>query len=241
MNQQPTEKQRLKRDEFLIKPRTLEVHSIFHTIQGEGPFVGTPSVFVRLAGCNLQCPLCDTDYTSIRDEYKIDELVRAVNLARQADNAKGTTLVVITGGEPFRQDITFHVWALLDAGYRVQIETNGTLFIPDFPYDQVTVVCSPKTGKINAQLAPHITALKYVIRAGEVMADGLPALALGHAAHPRVARPPQGFKGTVYVQPCDEAAAPLPPGHMMLPSEPYQRNLEACIKSALTHGYTLGI
>ena len=39
---------------------TLEVHSIFKTIQGEGPFCGTPAVFIRLAGCNLQCPWCDT-------------------------------------------------------------------------------------------------------------------------------------------------------------------------------------
>ena len=43
--------------------RSYDVHSIFPTIQGEGPFVGQPAIFIRLAGCNLQCPACDTDYT----------------------------------------------------------------------------------------------------------------------------------------------------------------------------------
>jgi len=50
MNQQPIEKQ------FLHPKGDLEVHSIFLTIQGEGPFTGQRAVFVRLAGCNLQCP-----------------------------------------------------------------------------------------------------------------------------------------------------------------------------------------
>ena len=243
MNQQPIEKQHLNED-VPIARRTVDVHSVFFTIQGEGPFVGTPSVFVRLAGCNLQCPLCDTDYTSSRFQVTPEALEDCVATVQRDVGGKvigKAPLVVITGGEPFRQDITFHVWALLDAGYQVQIETNGTLFIRDFPYDRVTVVCSPKTGKINAQLLPHITALKYVIRAGEVMDDGLPVNALGHAAHPRVARPPQGFKGTVYVQPVDEAAVPHTPGHVMLPSDPYQRNLAAAIRSAMAFGYTLGV
>ena len=60
MNQQAPEKQQLRGDGLLA------VHSIFYTIQGEGPFAGETAVFVRLAGCNLQCPLCDTDYTSDR-------------------------------------------------------------------------------------------------------------------------------------------------------------------------------
>src|SRR3954467_9071958 len=43
---------------------SLSIHSIFYTLQGEGPYSGCPAVFMRLAGCNLQCPGCDTDYTS---------------------------------------------------------------------------------------------------------------------------------------------------------------------------------
>ena len=55
INKQPIEKREPSYE------GTLQVHSIFKTIQGEGPFCGTPCVFVRLAGCNLQCPACDTD------------------------------------------------------------------------------------------------------------------------------------------------------------------------------------
>ena len=57
-NTQPAEKQ--VKSSGLI----LAINSIFYTIQGEGPFAGSPAVFVRLAGCNLQCPMCDTEYTS---------------------------------------------------------------------------------------------------------------------------------------------------------------------------------
>lgn len=240
MNQQPIEKQ-TKLGTRPIKP--LDVHSVFYTIQGEGPFAGSPAVFVRLAGCNLQCPLCDTDYTSKREFLTTVDLRDRVIAASDGLPAnhtqairtreamrKPSPLVVITGGEPFRQDITYHVWALLDAGFPVQIETNGTLFIPDFPYERVTIVCSPKAGKVNKHLAPYITAYKYVIRAGEVAPDGLPTLALAHPASPRVARPPHGFMGTVYVQPCDE-------GNNVRNS----KNLTAAVDSAMKHGYTLGI
>ena len=58
---------------------SLEVFKIFPTIQGEGPFTGRRSVFVRLAGCNLQCPMCDTDYTSNRVRFESGALLTAVN------------------------------------------------------------------------------------------------------------------------------------------------------------------
>ena len=80
----------------------LQVHSIFHTIQGEGPFAGTPAVFIRLAGCNLKCPGCDTEYTSKRKEMTVAQILDAIYEVSSIT----TKLVVITGGEPFRQDLT---------------------------------------------------------------------------------------------------------------------------------------
>ena len=48
---------------------TLNVHSRAETIQGEGPYAGCPAAFIRLAGCNLQCPRCDTEYTPGKDTH----------------------------------------------------------------------------------------------------------------------------------------------------------------------------
>lgn len=222
INSQPVEKQKLREDGLL------EVHSIFYTIQGEGPFAGVPAVFVRLAGCNLQCPMCDTDYTSDR------RMVGPMGLVELVDAVNGkASLVVITGGEPFRQNITPAVNALLDADFRVQIETNGTLYLADFPYDRATVVCSPKAGQLNHRLAEHkgaVTAFKYVLRHGNLAPDGLPVHALAHPAAPQVARPPSDFEGAIFVQPVDEQDA-----------ETNAKNLSATVESALAHGYILGL
>ena len=204
----------------------LEVHSVFKTIQGEGPFVGVSCVFVRLAGCNLQCPLCDTDYTN-----KDMQLTSVESLHFQVEELLGPTdLVVITGGEPFRQNLTPFVLELLEAGIQVQIETNGTLYLDQFPYDDITIVCSPKTGSINSNLKKHITAYKYVLHADHVDPfDGLPDVVLGNLTKAKVARPHDTFCGTVYVQPVDTN------------SEMNKIHLECAKKSCLTYGYTLGV
>lgn len=222
MNQQPIEKQTLHPNGML------EIHSMFYTIQGEGPFVGQPAIFVRLAGCNLQCPLCDTDYTSDRRLCGPLGLLELLNEIHET-----CRLVVITGGEPFRQNLTPAVTAMLAAGYRVQVESNGTLYLPGFPYEQVTTVVSPKAGMLNRSLVTHpgaIKALKYVIQGSDHMFDGLPALALQHPAAPFVARPPEGFTGPVYIQPADEKDP-----------ERNAENLKAAVQSASNYGYTLGI
>lgn len=224
MNTQRIEKQQLH------SKGILEVHSIFYTIQGEGPFVGRPAIFIRLAGCNLKCPLCDTDYTSDR------RLVGPHGLLELLDEIHPKCpLVVITGGEPFRQNLTPAVNALLQEGYTVQIESNGTLYLPGFPYDheQVTLVVSPKAGSINQALVNHkgaIKALKYVVQAGDVAPDGLPLSALAHPAAPYVARPPEGFTGWVYIQPADEKDP-----------EKNAANLATAVESSSKFGYILGL
>jgi 7-carboxy-7-deazaguanine synthase len=215
LNQQPPEK--------FVFAGHLDIQSIFATIQGEGPFAGQPATFVRLAGCNLQCPLCDTDYTSER------ERVAAQSVQAQVEQVTAPNkLVVITGGEPFRQNILPLVQLLLSRDYRVQIETNGTLPPPEVWPVHASIVCSPKAGKVNTELQGYVSAYKYVLRAGQVDTDGLPTRALDHPAAPRVARPHAGFHGPIYVQPCDEQDKAR-----------NQENLTACIRSAMKHGYTL--
>lgn len=201
----------------------VDVHHIFPTIQGEGPLVGQPATFVRLAGCNLQCPLCDTDYTSHREVLEPSEVRRRV-----AKVTAPNKLVVISGGEPFRQDITMVVDLLVAWGYKVQIETNGTLPLPAQWNHNAVIVCSPKAGKVSTSIALVADAYKYVLRAGQVGSDGLPTRALDHPCRPHVARPPAGFAGPVYVQPADEQDNVL-----------NAANLEVAIQSAMKHGYTL--
>lgn len=223
INIQPIEKRRIG------DGSVLDTHSIFYTIQGEGPYSGHPAVFIRLAGCNLQCPGCDTDYTSDRQNMAYQNIVHKANLLTPYRIGKGRKLVVITGGEPFRQNITPLVKYLMEYGFHVQIETNGTLPpSPDLP-DDVVIVCSPKTGRVSPDLQPRINAYKYVLAADAVHdADGLPTFALGHSASPRVARPHADFNGPVYLQPMD--AQDLTTN---------QANLEAVKASCLKQGFML--
>jgi 7-carboxy-7-deazaguanine synthase len=101
---------------------TLIVNEIFYSIQGESLNAGRPCVFVRLAGCNLRCNYCDTTYAYEEGtSASIREIIREVE---QFD----CPLVEVTGGEPLSQsDTPLLISQLLDAGYEVMLETNGSL------------------------------------------------------------------------------------------------------------------
>lgn len=205
--------------------RYIDIHSIFSTIQGEGPFTGRRAIFIRLAGCNLQCPGCDTDYTTGRRELHVSDILDAV-----VELAQPPYLVVITGGEPFRQPgLTDLCNTLVNVGYLVQIETNGSFAPEEKLSSDVTIVCSPKTGSVNKRLAQRADAFKYVLNANSVdPEDGLPIYALDHSATPRVARPPENFEGPIYVQPMD-----------CKNTFENTRNMQAAVASCIEHGYTL--
>jgi organic radical activating enzyme len=206
---------------------TLDVHSIFYTIQGEGPYTGHPAVFLRLAGCNLQCPGCDTDYTTNRETLSIQEIIARIerSFAHVAKTVK--PLIVITGGEPLRQNLVL-LLRQIKRYYRVQIETNGTLAI-DNPtaFENVDVVCSPKAGKVHYSVVAHASWFKYVLHHESVdPSDGLPTLALDHSASPRVYRPPLGTP--IYLQPMD-----------CKDEEVNKKNMQAVLASCLRFGYIL--
>lgn len=230
MNNQSPKKPEFRHDGMLV------VHSVFHTIQGEGPFAGHPAIFIRLAGCNLQCEGCDTIYQTSQDMVFSPQVI----LELMAEVTAFTpNLVVITGGEPFRQDITGLCVELIENGFTVQIETNGTLQPPSSDFavlvgsylqerNAVHIVCSPKTGRVHPKLVPLIGAYKYVIRDGFTLpTDGLPTSVLGNDTH-MVARPPEGFTGPIYVQPEDQ--------HDKRCNE---NNLKEAITSCMKYGYTL--
>lgn len=210
---------------------SLFVHSIFPTVQGEGPFAGRAAVFIRLYGCNLQCPGCDTDYTSQRRVWLPADLSAEVRSLYPAHR-----LIVITGGEPFRQNITPLVQMLVKSRRHVQVESNGVLYPGnDFPwYDEaVTVVVSPKTSKIHPSTWQYAHAFKYVLRADRVGTDGLPEMALSHPISKGmgVAKPRPG--APVYLQPEDEQDPALNYQNMQAVARVVQENPEK--------GYIMGV
>ena len=221
-----------------IDQELLAVHSIFYTIQGEGPYTGRPAVFIRLAGCNLQCPGCDTDYTSNRKLMSVSSVIKYTKQLIPKRLRLPGFLVVVTGGEPFRQHIAPLVEELtLNERLNVQIETNGTLFSggnedyftqPNIDRTRVMIICSPKTGQINRRLMPFINAYKYVVSHEQMSADGLPLLALNHPASPCLARPSAVYRAPVYLQPMDSGDEAI-----------NKLNIEACLWSCMTFGYIM--
>ncbi len=246
MNQQPISKRYFSRDGLL------EVHSIFYTIQGEGPFAGTPAVFVRLAGCNLQCPGCDTEYTPNHTPNTFCPLL-VLNEIQVAFNGRGgyRPLVVITGGEPFRQNILPLVQLLTSTGmYFVQVESNGTLppgndvtelaFNQDTSYRKgVYVVVSPKTPKIHPFWERAACGFKYVLDHKSMACDGLPVEVLNNKVPTKVYRQKPPALRPIYLQPMDHGAGLLVRVGPNQLREENSLSLEAVKQSCLRYGYIL--
>ena len=104
---------------------------IFYSLQGEGVTMGTPSVFLRLALCNLACSWCDTKYTWDWEQHDRDREVTSLEV-RQVEGRivkHGCRHLVITGGEPLLQqlDLALLASSLKDRGFYLEVETNGTI------------------------------------------------------------------------------------------------------------------
>ena len=106
---------------------------IFVTVQGEGPSAGVPSVFVRLAECNLRCGFCDTKYTwdwtnHDKKQETVEVEVDAIG-DRVSTIARGAKTIVFTGGEPLLQqdELALLAQSVREQGFRVEVETNGTI------------------------------------------------------------------------------------------------------------------
>lgn len=118
-------------DELLVSRMGDGRPEIFASIQGEGLSAGLPSTFIRLAICNLRCTWCDTAYTWDWDRYDRAEQTMPLGIedALQAITAFPPRNVVITGGEPLiqRRQLEPLVQELKVRGYRIEVETNGTV------------------------------------------------------------------------------------------------------------------
>jgi len=97
-----------------------KVNEVFASIQGEGLLVGTPMNFIRFCRCNLQCLYCDTDFRE-GIEMSVDEITKQLN--------ERFRWVSLTGGESMlEENLMGLVLKLKDQGFKILLETNGTLF-----------------------------------------------------------------------------------------------------------------
>ena len=154
------------------------INEIFQTIQGEGVFTGLPAIFVRLPGCPVGCPWCDTRHTWVVDPEREVAPGEVLDRSNESDGwskmstedilASFTRLgyrarhVVLTGGEPCLYDLRELSSALVASGYQVQIETSGTSEV--LTHEQTWVTVSPKIG-MKGGLPVLVSALE---RANEI-------------------------------------------------------------------------
>lgn len=135
--------------------RVLQVNDIFYSIEGEGLRVGEPTTFVRLARCNLRCPFCDTEFDRFTP-MDIEDI--AAEVAHHP-----AEWVCLTGGEPLGQNLAVLVGRLKEAGYKLHIETNGTIAPDPVLFERIDHwTVSPKCYPVVAGFA-RITELKYVV------------------------------------------------------------------------------
>jgi len=200
---------------------TLDVQEIFPTLQGEGPNAGTPAIFIRLGGCNLACDFCDTEFESFGNMQITDIVAKVADISTEDTGKKLQELIVITGGEPLRQPIEQLCQKLIDNGFKVQIETNGTLYrsLPE----AVEIICSPKNsgngyGNIREDLLARVNAFKFIISESDKKYSTVPEVGQSK------------YNKEIYVQPMDEYDV-----------EKNNANLALAEKLALERGYKLSI
>ena len=134
----------------------LRVTEIFYSIQGESAHVGRPCVLVRLAGCNLRCRWCDSEYTFTGGErMSIDDVIATVK-------SYGCDLVEVTGGEPLAQKEAFALIEKLCDDFEVLIETSGSIDIE--PVDRrakiILDVKCPGSGEAEKNYWPNLDNLR---------------------------------------------------------------------------------
>jgi 7-carboxy-7-deazaguanine synthase len=131
---------------------------IYKSVQGESSFAGRPCIFVRLAGCNLRCSWCDSEYT-FKGGYKLreDEVVAEIQ------NLAPVRLVEFTGGEPMLQgrELVPLMTRLLATGYELMIETSGERPLANVPVEvhKIVDVKCPSSGEGGSFRMENLAAL----------------------------------------------------------------------------------
>jgi 7-carboxy-7-deazaguanine synthase len=131
---------------------------LYKSIQGESSFAGLPCIFVRLAGCNLRCSWCDSEYTFTGGyESSPSEVVAEI------EKLAPVRLIEFTGGEPMLQarEVIPLMERLLGQGYELMIETSGERPLDQVPravHKIVDVKC-PGSGESNSFRLSNLACL----------------------------------------------------------------------------------
>ncbi|HSV96038.1 MAG TPA: radical SAM protein [Spirochaetota bacterium] len=131
----------------------LLVSELFYSIQGESTRAGFPSVFIRLAGCNLDCAWCDTACArSDGRRMSIERIVKEVTKYPAPDH------ITITGGEPLCQENAPELMGRLARSYAVQLETNGSIDLGVVPPEirKIVDVKTPSSGEAGSFLMENL-------------------------------------------------------------------------------------
>lgn len=113
-----------------------------------------PAVFIRLAGCSMNCPFCDTKYA-----FQTGEEWDDTRLIRELEKYPCKT-VVVTGGEPTEQDAPALFTALQNAGYTIHLETNGSI---NTDVSRVDFVCVSPKQYVSPEMLKKADVIKIVI------------------------------------------------------------------------------
>lgn len=139
------------------KPVRLQITEIYASIQGESTWTGIPCTFIRLTGCPLRCTYCDTEYAFFGGTRM--DLAAVMDRVREI----GVPLVEVTGGEPLAQPNCIPLLqSLVDAGYKVLLETSGAYPVVDVPREVVRIVdlkC-PSSGEMHRNLMENLDHLQ---------------------------------------------------------------------------------
>jgi 7-carboxy-7-deazaguanine synthase len=229
---------------IVTKPETeptdlIKINEIFYSIEGEGNYSGNPAIFVRTAGCNLSL-VCQSFCDTLFDEYAlyhVDQLISHLNVFHQDEMKNRNVIIKITGGEALLQYATIELCYKLvtEYGRYVQIESNGTYwpindkfkFLNTYVYDQFSIMCSPKTPKIDERFKAKYW--KYLVNTtnGVDEQDGLP---LNEKGIP-IAKPNANhYNPKIYIQPMDEYN-----------EEKNKANIKLATDICLKYGYNLSL
>ena len=148
----------------------MHIIEIYKSIQGESTFAGLPCIFVRLAGCNLRCSWCDSEYT-----FSGGKKMEMGEVLAEVEKLAPVKLVEVTGGEPMLQEraLLQFLDQLLAAGYEVLMETSGERPLGKVPHQvhKIVDVKCPGSGEGGSFHMPNLEALTAQDEVKFVIAD----------------------------------------------------------------------